>query len=84
MELNEKTDARPKWTPRLSEEFKEHLRRRLIKMVPVSGVIELLTDYNSIVKTFAKWGAWVGRSFHLGTSLMARIKAIPVTIPWMN
>jgi integrase len=77
MELTEKTDARPKWTPRLSEEFKEHLRKALDEDSSRQWSDRTINRVITHLKTFAKWVHGL-RSFPLGNP-MARIKAIPVT-----
>ena len=77
MELNEKTDARPKWTPRLSEEFKEHLRKALDEDGSRQWSDRTINRVITHLKTFAKWVHGL-RSFPLGNP-MSRIKAIPVT-----
>ena len=77
MELTEKTDARPKWTPRLSEEFKEHLRKALDENGSRQWSDRTINRVITHLKTFAKWVHGL-RSFPLGNP-MSRIKAIPVT-----
>ena len=77
MELNEKTDARPKWTPRLSEEFKEHLRKALDKDGSRQWSDRTINRVITHLKTFSKWVHGL-RPFPLGNP-MSRIKAIPVT-----
>jgi integrase len=77
MELTEKTDARPKWTPRLSEEFKEHLRKALDENGSRQWSDRTINRVITHLKTFSKWVHGL-RSFPLGNP-MSRIKAIPVT-----
>jgi site-specific recombinase XerD len=77
MELNEKTDARPKWTPRLSEAFKEHLRSALHEDGSRQWSDRTINRVITHLKTFAKWVHGL-RPFPLGNP-MSKIKAIPVT-----
>jgi integrase len=77
MELNEKTDARPKWTPRLSEAFKEHLKGAIHEDGSRQWSDRTINRVITHLKTFAKWVHGL-RSFPLGNP-MSRIKAIPVT-----
>jgi integrase len=77
MELNEKIDARPKWTPQLSEEFKEHLRKALDENGSRQWSDRTINRVVTHLKTFAKWVHGL-RPFPLGNP-MSRIKAIPVT-----
>jgi len=77
MELNEKSDARPKWTPRLSEAFKEHLRSALHEDGSRQWSDRTINRVTTHLKTFAKWVHGL-RPFPLGNP-MVKIKAIPVT-----
>ena len=77
MELNEKTDARTKWTPRLSEAFKEHLKGAIHENGSRQWSDRTINRVITHLKTFAKWVHGL-RPFPLGNP-MSRIKAIPVT-----
>lgn len=77
MEKVDKTDERVRWTPRLSEAYKEHMRsvirpdgRRMWSDRTINRVIAHL-------KTFAKWVHGL-REFPLGNP-MQKIKSISVT-----
>jgi len=77
MELTEKTDDRPKWTPRLSESFKDHLKRSLQEDGSRHWADRTINRVMTHLKTFAKWVHGL-RPFPLGNP-MGKIKCIPMT-----
>jgi len=77
MELTEKTDERPRWTPRLSESFKDHLKRSLHEDGSRHWSDRTINRVLTHLKTFAKWIHGL-RPFPLGNP-MAKIKALPLT-----
>ncbi len=77
MELTEKTDARQKWTPRLSEAFKSHLKNALLEDGSRQWSDRTINRVIAHLKTFSKWVHGL-RPFLLDNP-MAKIKAIPVT-----
>jgi len=77
MELTEKTDERPRWTPRLSESFKDHLKRSLHEDGSRHWSDRTINRVLTHLKTFAKWVNGL-RPFPLGNP-MEKIKAIPLT-----
>jgi len=77
MEQTEKTDARPRWTPRLSESFKDHLKRSLHEDGSRHWSDRTINRVLTHLKTFAKWIHGL-RPFPLGNP-MAKIKALPLT-----
>ena len=77
MEQTEKTDARSMWTPRLSESFKDHLKRSLHKDGSRHWSDRTINRVLTHLKTFSKWIHGL-RAFPLGNP-MAKIKALPLT-----
>lgn len=77
MELTEKTDERPRWTPRLSESFKDHLKRALHEDGSRQWSDRTINRVLTHLKTFSKWIHGL-RPFPLGNP-MEKIKAIPLT-----
>jgi integrase len=77
MEQTEKTDARSMWTPRLSESFKDHLKRSLHEDGSRHWSDRTINRVLTHLKTFAKWIHGL-RPFPLGNP-MAKIKALPLT-----
>ena len=77
MELTEKTDERPRWTPRLSESFKDHLKHSLKEDHSRHWSDRTINRVLTHLKTFAKWIHGL-RPFPLGNPT-AKIKAIPIT-----
>lgn len=77
MELTEKTADRPRWTPRLSESFKDHLKRALHEDGSRQWSDRTINRMLTHLKTFAKWIHGL-RPFPLGNP-MGKIKAIPLT-----
>ncbi len=77
MNLTEKTDTRPRWTPRLSEAFKEHLQGMYRPDGKRSYRDRTINRMIAHLKTFAKWIHGL-RPFPLGNP-MQKIKSIPVT-----
>src|SRR5664280_1856134 len=71
MELTEKTDDRSKWTPRLSEAFKTHLKSALHEDGSRHWSDRTINRVLTHLKTFAKWVHGL-RSFPLGNP-MAKI-----------
>ncbi|MDD4358039.1 MAG: tyrosine-type recombinase/integrase, partial [Smithellaceae bacterium] len=77
MEQTEKTDARSRWTPRLSESFKNHLKCSLHEDGSRHWSDRTINRVLTHLKTFAKWIHGL-RPFPLGNP-MAKIKALPLT-----
>ena len=77
MEHTEKTDARSMWTPRLSESFKDHMKRSLHEDGSRHWSDRTINRVLTHLKTFAKWIHGL-RPFPLGNP-MAKIKALPLT-----
>ena len=77
MEQTEKTDARSMWTPRLSESFKDHMKRSLHEDGSRHWSDRTINRVLTHLKTFAKWIHGL-RPFPLGNP-MAKIKALPLT-----
>ena len=77
MELTEKTDERPRWTPRLSESFKDHLKRSLHEDGSRHWSDRTINRVLTHLKTFSKWIHGL-RPFPLGNP-MGKIKAVPLT-----
>ena len=77
MEQTEKTDARPRWTPRLSESFKDHMKHSLSPDGSRHWSDRTINRVLTHLKTFAKWIHGL-RPFPLGNP-MAKIKALPLT-----
>ncbi len=77
MELTEKTDERPRWTPRLSESFKDNMKRSLSAEGSRQWSDRTINRVMTHLKTFAKWVHGL-RPFPLGNP-MTKIKAIPIT-----
>jgi site-specific recombinase XerD len=77
MEHTEKTDARSMWTPRLSESFKDHMKRSLHEDGSRHWSDRTINRVLTHLKTLAKWIHGL-RPFPLGNP-MAKIKALPLT-----
>lgn len=77
MMLTEKTDERPRWTPRLSESFKDHLKRAFHEDGSRQWSDRTINRMLTHLKTFAKWIHGL-RPFPLGNP-MGKIKTIPLT-----
>ena len=77
MELIEKTDRRSRWTPRLSESFRDHMKRSLTEDGSRQWSDRTINRVLTHLKTFAKWIHGL-RPFPLGNP-MGKIKAIPIT-----
>lgn len=77
MALTEKTDERPKWTPRLSEAFKTHLKSALHEDGSRHWSDRTINRVLTHLKTFAKWVHGL-RPFPLGNP-MVKIKSLPLT-----
>ena len=77
MELTEKTDDRPKWTPRLSEAFKAHLKSAIHEDGSRHWSDRTINRVLTHLSTFAKWVHGL-RPFLLGNP-MTKIKSLPLT-----
>lgn len=77
MELTEKTDERFRWTPRLSESFKDHLKTSIHEDGTRRWSDRTINRILTHLKTFAKWIHGL-RPFPLGNP-MAKIKTLPLT-----
>jgi site-specific recombinase XerD len=77
MELTEKTNDRPKWTPRLSEALKMHLKTVLYEDGSRHWSDRTINRVLTHLKTFAKWVHGL-RPFPLGNP-MEKIKGFPLT-----
>lgn len=76
MILVEKTDARFRWTPRLSEAFKEQMRAAIKENGLRHWSDRFVNRVLAHLKTFAKW-VNVYRPFPLGNPML-KIRAVPV------